>query len=545
MSSEPTKFTKPTSLVTIEASQEQIHKDDSSQETLHEQHQEAESAQKTLSEQPELAAEKSNESKSKTAFKKYWWLVPILGLALVVGGITFMRRGDNTGKETTTTAEYSPLPVRVTTAQIEPIRAWVSTEGTVRAQQFKHLAFDVEGDVTYIAKRGNRRLREGDRVKTGELLARVDDRQELADVSKAKAAIAEAQKTKAAAAADVAQAQAQVAQAKSQVQQQRSQVAKAESKRQLAQTQLQRYQFLFKQGAVTASEIDTRKNAVSDADADIRAAQAQVASAQAQVTSAQAQVTAAQQQLEATDSSIKTARAQLSQTEVALQGTKIYAPFNGIIAYLNIREGEYYTPQAVSSQLGGDYQGILDRVPIVVIDPSQFEVNVDLPAESGRVRPRQTALVASETDMKASISSGDNNNTLIDNARARGQVFAVNPAISPGGRSIQATIRINSGTDKLQHGERVTTWIAVAQKQDAVVAPLNAFVFRDQKPYVFVVNQDKGVVEQRQIVPGIEGIRQREILSGVSAGEKLVTQGQNRLVEGTPVKVINNDKEVK
>lgn len=478
--------------------------------------------------------------RQKKKFKKIWLFIPLLGAILAIGGVLFMRQGDNAEKTPTTAVEYSPLPVRVTTAKAELIRAWVSTEGTLQAKQFRYLAFDVAGEVTNIAKRGSRSLREGDRVTKGELLAQIDDREELANISKAQAAIAEAQKRKAAAAADVASAQSQVAQARSQVQQLQAQVAKAQSKRNLAQTQLKRYQYLFNQGAVPSSEIDTRTNAVRDAEADIRATSAQVASAKSQIQSAQSQVTAAQQQLEATESSITTAKAQLTQAKVALEGTKLYAPFNGIIAYLNIREGQYYTPQSVSSQIGGDLQGINERIPIVVIDPTQFEVVVDLSAENGeRVQNGQTALLSSESDIKA-----NNNQTLIESARARGQVIAVNPAVSPGGRSIQATIRLNSAGEKLQHGERVTTWIAVAQKQNAVVAPLNAFVFRDQKPYVFVVNPEKGVVEQRQIESGIEGITQREILKGVSAGEKLVTEGQNRLVDGTPVKVINN-KEVK
>ncbi|MGB5961165.1 MAG: HlyD family efflux transporter periplasmic adaptor subunit [Coleofasciculaceae cyanobacterium] len=475
----------------------------------------------------------------KKKLKKIWLALPLLGAILAISGVLFMRQGNNAEKTPTAAVEYSPLPVRVTTAQSKPISAWVSTEGTVQAKQFRYLAFDVAGDVTYIAKQNGRGLREGDKVTKGELLAQIDDREELANVSKAEAAIAEAQKRKAAAAADVASAQSQVAQARSQVQQLQAQVTKAQSKRNLEQTQLQRYQFLFKEGAVASNEIDTRTNAVRDAEADIRAASAQVASAQSQIASAQSQVIAAQQQLQATESSITTANAQLTQAKVALEGTKLYAPFTGIVAYLNIREGEYYTPQSVSSQIGGDLQGINERIPIVVIDPTQFEVVVDLPAESGeRVQNGQTAVVSS-SDINA-----NNNQTLIESARARGQVIAVNPAVSPGGRSIQATIRLNSGTAKLQHGERVTTWVAVDEKQNAVVAPLNAFVFRNQKPYVFVVNPEKGVVEQRQIEPGIEGITQREILKGVSAGEKLVTEGQNRLVDQTPVKVINN-KEVK
>ena len=93
----------------------------------------------------------------------------------------------------------------------------------------------------------------------------------------------------------------------------------------------------------------------------------------------------------------------------------------------------------------------------------------------------------------------------------------------------------------LQHGERVTTWIAVAGKMSTLVAPLNAFVERDRKFYVFVVNS-QGIAEQRLVELGITGINKREILSGVQPGESIVVEGQKSFVDGTPVKVVRKVK---
>ena len=103
---------------------------------------------------------------------------------------------------------------------------------------------------------------------------------------------------------------------------------------------------------------------------------------------------------------------------------------------------------------------------------------------------------------------------------------------------MRVTIRVNPGINKLQDGERVSAWIAVEDKDDAVVAPFNAFVFRDQDPYVFVVNQGTGKAEKRQIETGIEGLTKREIVTGVQPGELLVTEGTNRLVNGAAVEIV-------
>lgn len=494
--------------------------------------------------------EEYSQDRSKSAFKKYWWLA-LLGV-LLVGGVAVWQPWSSTTEETTTESEPVKLSVRTTKAKQEPIRAWVASEGNVQAVDYKHLAFEVEGDVTYIADRNGRELREGDRVSQGELLATVDDRELLADVSQAQAAIAEARQNRAAAAAEVANAQAQLQQARSQVEQARAQVNKAQTSRNLAQTNLERYRLLVEQGAISESEFDSRVSTVQDATADFTATNAEVAAAQGQVNSAEAQVRAAQEQYKATESAITTAQARLTQAQVALEGARLYAPFDGIVAYLNINEGEYYSPQIVSSQLGGDYQGILDRVPMVIIDPSQYEVIVELAGNNGdRVETGQPAFIASEANIQQSFGTGnssafsDNNSNnsqqelLIDNARAGGEVFAVNPAISPGGRAIEATVRLQpETTGDIKHGEQVLTWIAVAEEPNAVVVPLNAVVYRDQTPYVFVVNSE-GIIEQRQVELGIRGITQQQILSGVKPEESVVTQGQNRLVDGVEVKIVN------
>ena len=510
-----------------------------------------ESQQKTLLTSSDLEQVSPSEADKKTnVFKKYWWLA-LLGL-LLVGGVAVWQPWSNKSSETPTETEAVKLSVRTTKAEIAPIRAWVSSEGNVQAVNYKHLAFEVEGDVTYIADRNGRELREGDRVSKGELLATVDERELLADVSQTQAAIAEAQQNRAAAAAEVARAETQVAQARSQVRQAQAQVNKAQTGENLAQTNLERYRLLAREGAISESEFDSRVSTAQDAGADVNATQAEVDAATEQVRSAQAQVRAAQEQYKATQSAITTAQARLSQAEVALEGARLYAPFDGIVAYLNINEGEYYSPQVVSSQLGGDYQGILNRIPMVIIDPNQYEVMIDIAGSNGdRVEVGQPAFIASEGNIQQPVgtfnsstaftesNSDSQQEFLIDNARASGEVFAVNPAISPGGRAIEATVRLQpETTEDIKHGEQVLTWIAVAEEPNAVVVPLNAVVYRDQMPYVFVVNSE-GIIEQREVELGIRGITQQQIISGVEPEESVVTQGQNRLVDGAEVKIVN------
>ena len=489
-------------------------------------------------EEVEVDSSEDRAPDNRSVIRKFWWTIPLLGVVLAIGGLSVYRIQSNNTEEAAI-AEQAPLTVRTVAAEEGAIRAWVSSEGTVQAVRFKHLAFDVDGDITYVVDRDGRNLREGDFVSQGELLAKIDDRNLQADLNQAQAGVNEAMRQRGAQAASVAQAESQVAQARAAVDQAQAQLGQAQSARDLAQTELQRYQTLYSRGAFSASDLDNRRGTLTDATAQIQVAQGQVNSARSQVDTAQSQVAAAQQQLQASDSQVETARSRVNQAEVALEGTRLYAPFDGIVAYFNIRENEYYSVQAVSSQTG-NYQELLNRVPIVVIDPNQFEVMADLSTSAGdRVRTGQTTLVTSGvSEISDQRSQGGN---LTDRAEARGEVYAVNPAVSPGNRSIQMVSRINSGSANLQHGESVTLWVAADEKDDTVVVPLNAVVFRDQVPYVFVVNEETNTVEQRQVELGVEGLDQREVLRGVEAGEQLVTEGQNGLVDGAKVKISSSD----
>jgi len=466
---------------------------------------------------------------------KWKWLLPVLVVVGAIAGLSIYRIREQ-ATSTPTTEQRNVLSVEVARANIEQIRALESAEGTVQAVRYKHLTFDVSGDITYIAAYSGRQLREGDPVAAGEVLARIDDRELTASLNQARAGVAEAREQEAAAMAQVAQARSQVAQARSQVDQAQAQLGQAQTARDLAQTNLGRYRQLAQAGAIAQSELDSRQGNFDDAQARVAAARSQVQTAREQVDTALAQVDAAQQQQDAAAARVDTAQAEVDQAQVDLEGTRLVAPFDGIVAYLNIRENEQYSPQLVQSRLAGSYSDIVEVVPIVVIDPSQFEIIVDVPAALGdELEAGQTTLITNES------VSDVGEDSIAAEATARGQVYSVNPAVTPAGRSTQATVRVTQGGDSLRHGDRVYTWIATERQDDLPVVPLDAIVYREQEPYVFVVDPETNEVDQRQVELGIASVTDRAIASGVQPGDLVVTQGQNRLVDGTPVRIVNDD----
>ena len=149
----------------------------------------------------------------------------------------------------------------------------------------------------------------------------------------------------------------------------------------------------------------------------------------------------------------------------------------------------------------------------------------------------QTALIAADQMVGSASLADESNSSLLARADARGEVFAVNPAVDPGGRAIEVTARVTEGENQLRHGQNVTLWVAVAENENATVVPLGAVVYRNQQPSVFVVNPQTNEVEQRSVDIGIEGLSSVEIIGDVAPGEQVVTAGQNRLVDGAQVQI--------
>lgn len=58
------------------------------------------------------ADEPPQDHKFKTAFKKFWWLAPVLGIVLVIGGISIIRLSNKAGEGPATAEQTAPLPVR-------------------------------------------------------------------------------------------------------------------------------------------------------------------------------------------------------------------------------------------------------------------------------------------------------------------------------------------------------------------------------------------------------------------------------------------------
>ncbi|MEM8831110.1 MAG: multidrug transporter [Cyanobacteria bacterium P01_G01_bin.19] len=472
-----------------------------------------ENSQTVISDREEIT------TKTQKAFqaKSIWPIAILTMLAILVGVSLKAYQSLNQESAVVSQENITParLPVRVTKVERGLAQQWVFDEGIVKSVLQRVLNFEADGDINFIAKVDGQDLREGDRVSKGQLLATIDDRKQRAAIETEEA--------------NLEVSRQRLSQSQTELRQSEVEFAKARSDLNLAESQLRRREELFKDEVITESELDIYVNSAEQARADLKVTNQAIASAQDSVRSAEAEVKASQ--------------ARLRQSQIDLEDTQLVSPIDGIVAYINIREGEYWSGQRLNSSVA---QEVVETAPMVVVKPQSFEVELELQVDEAKeIRPGQKAYVVLEEDVSAAEATGATNRTLLEIAQQKGnqgRVFAVSPTRTPGGRGVKVTIRDFQLLQNLQVGGRVYVWIEAAANSNAVMVPLGALVPGEQTSSAFVVDESTGKVERRQVERGIEGLTGVEIISGIEPGELVVTDGINRLVDGTLVEIVSREK---
>lgn len=203
--------------------------------------------------------------------------------------------------------------VQLATIQRSTISDWVEAVGTLQAAQTSQLASQVMGNIAEM------RVKEGDRVTRGEVLAVLDDAQPRAAVERATAAEHAAQQ----------------------------EILAADSDYSLAQATLKRYQDLYAKKSVSPQEFDEVK--------------------------AREQASAARDQL--ARAGLAQAQAALTQAQTTLSYTRVRAPFDGVVTEKRADPGTLASPGmpllTVEDQRRFRLEASVDEGDIHLIKPGQ------------------------------------------------------------------------------------------------------------------------------------------------------------------------------
>ncbi len=440
---------------------------------------------------------------------KWKVIIGVVALCLLVGGVFASVRLSHRGVVTVQTAKV----VR------QDLTSIVTASGEIKPKNYIDIGANAMGELTRIE------VKEGDRVRKGQLLASVENTQPADDVEAQKAALNSAESDAAANVAAYKSAQDNLVTMQAGVDRAKSDVEHAKQ-------DYDRYNELFKQKLIAKQDLESKKATYDSDVATLNESQAKLAQARSQIAQADATNLSTQRR-------IAQQKAQLARYSDVLKKFNSYSPLDGVVTNLPMKTGETVVPGLQSSTAStimtiADMSVItaeirVDETDIVNVKLGQLaEVDIDaIPNQTfhGHVSEiGNTALVRS-TGVAASQSTTSSNEAkdfkvviAIDNPPD-----TIRPGLSCTARITTATaknvttIPIQALTTRTKGDLQETKPGAPAPK----LTPAQQKVMKEDVTGVFVVSKGKAVFHK--VETGITGATDMQVLSGVTEGDEIIT----------------------
>ncbi|PYO21943.1 MAG: efflux RND transporter periplasmic adaptor subunit [Candidatus Rokuibacteriota bacterium] len=389
-------------------------------------------------------------------------------------------------------ATAPPVPVLVAEAVRRDVPLDVSVIGTVQALTTVGVKSQVSGQVVKV------NFTEGQDVKAEQLLFTIDPRPFAAALAQAKANVGRDT-------AQMRQAEAALAQRQAEVQQAMANLERDQAQLENARVQERRYKTLVEKELVARELYDQFRTNLSALEATLNADRAAVENARAAAQAAAAGVENARAVIQADEAMVETANLNVGYTTIR-------APMNGRTGNLMLQAGNVVkanedNPMVVIAQVHPIY------VSFAV--PQQHLTAIKQYSAAGPVKVRATAPGAAKP--------------------AVGRLTFVNNTVDPTTGTIQLKATFDNAENVLWPGQYVDVVLTLTT-QPAVVVPSQAVQPGQQGPYVFVVTPDL-TVQPRPLELGRRLATETIITKGLAPGERVVTDGQLRLVPGSRVEI--------
>lgn len=419
------------------------------------------------------------------------------------------------------------VTVQTGKAQKQNLASVVSASGEIKPKTYVNIGANAFGKIVKL------HVKEGDRVKRGQLLAQLENVQSSADVNAMRASLQAAETDSVAADAATNTAIADLNRAKSD-----------EAR---AKLDYDRAQGLYKDQLIAKQEYDAKKAAWESADAGVAQALAHLAQGKAQKDSS--------------DKRITQNSANLTRVSDVLRKTTYEAPFDGVITNLPVREGETVVI-GIQNSPGSTLMTLADMSVIT------SEVKVD-ETDIVNVRLGQSAEVTIDA-IPHKVFHGQvteiGNNAIV---RSTGVATSQQSSTSQEAKDFKVVVTLTDPPPDLRPGLSSTAKITTATRSGALSIPIQALTIRtradlenkasekgavkaasapsdpskqkEEVQGVFVIRNKKA--EFVPVDTGISGTTDIEITKGVQEGDEVITGSYKvlrTLKPGTSVKIDNS-----
>jgi HlyD family secretion protein len=375
------------------------------------------------------------------------------------------------------------VSVQTTLAKRGPISQVITAEAVVYPLQQANVAPKITSTVKKFY------VQRGSRVKQGQLLAELEN--------KDLAGIAEASK------GDFEQADANYkttvgATLPQQIQKAELDAAAAKSAFEAQQKVYDARKALFQQGAIPRRDLDN---------AEVAYLQARSQNEQAQKQLADLHRIGKEQALKSAEGSRLSAEGKMKGAEAQLSYSRITSPMDGVVTDRPLYEGDLATA---------------NQTILTVMNTSRL-------IAKAHIAQSEAAVLKTGDPAELKIPGLDE--------PIKGRVTLVSPALDPGSTTIEVWVEATKSDPALRPGMTVGVSMTAKTVKDAVVVPTPA-VFKNSEgaDFVMLAGSD-GHAQLKTVQVGVRNSELTQIVSGVKAGDAVITSGGYALPDKTQIKV--------
>jgi len=385
--------------------------------------------------------------KSKRRFRWRLWLAVLI--ALLIGGYFFMRY----------LTQEEPLPA-TTDIRRGDIESSVLATGTLRPKNLVAIGAQATGRILSL------KVKPGQQVKAGEVVALIDSTNQQNELNKAEASLRQNEATRAQYLAEL----------------------------ELARLDLARNQMMIGKNAVARAEYDKAVSAV-------KAKEAQVANSEAAIAAAKVEV-------------------RIAETNLAY--TRITAPIDGTILATVVQEG-----QTVNAQQSAPTIAILGQLDTMTVEADISEADITQVREGMPLYFTISGQNSKRYDAKLEKIGPAPDSIVSDKSFTTTAVSSSSSTATASAIYYKGIFTVPNPDGQLRTYMTTEVHILLANAKDALIAPVTALKDTGEpgKATVRVVTAS-GKIEERTVETGITDKVNTEIRSGLKEGDKVVTDNQ-------------------
>ena len=230
---------------------------------------------------------------------------------------------------------------------------------------------------------------------------------------------------------------------------------------------------------------------------DVMVKQAQLANAASQV---QQMPTFNTMEMEA---QLNQARQGLKQAQQMAEATSITSPIDGIISELNVVADGIASP----------------NVPIGTV------IQLDNIAATFQVNSYQVSKLKDGLDATVSFEG------LPDSYESK--IETVSPTVNQQTNMFSVTIPVSNTELEIKGGMRATAFVAVDNLEAQTVVPMDAILYEEANPYVYIIEEGKAV--RQDVTTGFRDNEFMQIIEGLKKGQTVAVNGKERLKDGAEI----------